>query len=170
LAIKSRWKNLPKIPWRLCSKCVGIDIATVRIIFEQTRSSIFINKCLRCHRCSHSTAQDDDPRFASWLVGHLIPNSDCTPSGYHERRRVSFQFRGALNSLAWVQCQINYGWAGSNKFRSDLQGYYKKHSGILSREKEGERERDSVSLFSSTIRFHVSFREIVHIHTSHARP
>lgn len=115
-----------------------------------------------CSRCSHSAAQDDDVESSFCFVtrpivgSHLIPNSDCTPSGYHERRRVPFR-SPALNSPVRVRCRISYGWAGSNKFRPGLQGYYKKHGGVLFRERESEqakeRERDS-SLSNPMIRFH----------------
>lgn len=122
------------------------------------------NRCL-----SLFSARWRDPRFASWLVPSSAAIWYQTQTGPHQdiMNDVAYYFsRGyrALNSPARFRCRISYGWAGSNKFRPGLQGYYKKHSGVLSFERK--RRFETPSLFLATIILS-PFREMVH--SSHAR-
>lgn len=110
-----------------------------------------------------------DPHFASWLVPSSAAIWYQTQTAPHQDiiNGVAYDFsRGyrALNSPVRFRCRISYGWAGSNKFRPGFQGYYKKHGGVHC----FERKRRLEAPFSDDDTLS-PFREMVHIHFSHAR-
>lgn len=87
-----------KILYKIISRaiCVRVGVNTCQFLIatlDRYMPLIFTNGHPRCHRRSHPTMQNDDaasPRFilrnSSYrFSGHLIPNSDCTPSGYYKR-------------------------------------------------------------------------------------
>lgn len=133
--------------------------------FERTGPSISANKCVQCRHCSHSAAQDDDAESSFCFVtrsivgSHLIPNSDCTPSGYHERCRVPFQSptpsiklaRASAESVTVEQVRTNFVLASKDTIKSTAASSLSRES-ERARERERERQRDSSRDFVSLLR------------------